>query len=169
VELRENAEVLAAIRRHRGMLEPLEVLPPDAFAALPCQLLHGDFHDQQVLFAGDRVSALVDWEIWHADPKIWELIRSLAFSELLETPLLEPYLEGYGRHVRLSEEECRLGWQLWWQTRVVGLWVWGAYYLEGHSRVRQHFPAVTAELELVADVGRRERCEERFMAGVLGR
>lgn len=75
----EPALVVEGIEQQRRMLEEWEVLPPEAFAALPCQVLHGDFHDQQALFIGDEVTAIVDWEIWHTDPRAWELVRSLAF------------------------------------------------------------------------------------------
>jgi homoserine kinase type II len=63
--------VLDGLRRQRGLLEDLEVWTPDRFASLPCQVLHGDFHDQQALFVDDVVSAIVDWEIWHTDPRAW--------------------------------------------------------------------------------------------------
>jgi homoserine kinase type II len=158
--------VLAAISRHRAMLQSLDILPPEAFAELPCQLLHGDFHDQQVLFEGDEISALVDWEIWHADPRAWELIRSLAFSRLLESPRMEDYLRGYGLHVRMTERECHLAWKLWWQYRVVGSWVWAAYFLQGNERVREFFPETIRGLDLVADRDRRRAIEDRFLAAM---
>jgi homoserine kinase type II len=167
--LKADAEewILAGIRKQRAMLAALELAPPEAFAALPCQLLHGDFHDEQVLWDGDRVSAVVDWEIWHTDPRAWELVRSLAFSQLLESPLLEEYLAGYRQHVRLSEYECRLALKLWWQSRVVGLWVWAAYFIERNERVRKVFPSVIADLELVSDPARRAAIEERLLSAAL--
>ncbi|MEO6043193.1 MAG: phosphotransferase [Tepidiformaceae bacterium] len=141
--------IIEGMERQRRLLESTDVEPPEHFASLPCQLLHGDFHDQQVLFAGDGIRAVVDWEIWHSDPRAWELIRSLAFSQLLDSPLLEDYLAGYREHVQLSEGELQLALTLWFQSRLVGLWAWWAYLMEGNERVEEFFPSMLAELDLV--------------------
>ena len=157
-----------AVTKQRETLEALDVLPPEAFAGLPCQVLHGDFHDHQVLWQGDSIAALVDWEIWHTDPRVWELVRSLAFTRILGEPLMADYLAGYRAHVSLTEDECRLGIRMWWQSRVVGLWAWAAYFLQGNTRVDRFFPAMIAESDLIADEAWRKGVEERFVAGALG-
>ncbi len=154
------AEVLETQRR---MLDATDVLPPEAYASLPCQLLHGDFHDQQALFARDEVSAIVDWEIWHADPRAWELVRSLAFSKLLTSPRLDDYLAGYRQHVQLSEPEARMAMRLWFQSRVVGLWAWWAYLMEGNDRVAAFFPDMIAELDRIATPGWTESATDRLV------
>lgn len=155
--------ILAGLRRQLAMLEALDVLPPQAFDSLPLQLLHGDFHDQQVLWRGDEISAVVDWEIWHAEPRVWEVVRSLSFSLLLDDTNLQDYLGGYREHVQLSPNEVSLGLQLWWQSRVVGLWAWAAYFLQGNERVKAFFPEMIAELDRVADESWRESVKERFI------
>lgn len=157
-----------ALAKQQAMLDALEVAPPSAFASLPAQVLHGDFHDHQVIWDGDAIAAVVDWEIWHADPRVWELVRSLAFSQLLDSPLMEEYVAGYREHVQLSEAECRLGLKLWWQSRVVGVWVWSAYFLQGNARVAKFLPAIAMELERVADDAWRARIEERFVRAATG-
>jgi homoserine kinase type II len=143
--------IVDGIRRQRELLDAFEVQRPDYFSSLPCQLLHGDFHDQQVLFEGDRVTALVDWEIWHTDPRAWELVRSLAFSKVLDSPLLEDYVAGYRDHIHLSEDEVRLTLKLWFQSRLVGLWAWWAYVVEGNDRVKDFFPEAIRDVERVSD------------------
>lgn len=167
-ERREPAWIVEGLRKQRRMLEDLEVLPPEAFAALPAQLLHGDFHDQQALFEGDEVSAIVDWEIWHADPRAWELIRSLAFSRLLGTSLMEAYLAGYREWIRPAPAECELALRLWWQSRVVSVWAWWACLVEGNERVRPFFPAMVEELDRVADAGWRSAMADRFVRAAAG-
>jgi homoserine kinase type II len=163
---RERGEaewIVAGIESQRRMLDALDVLPPEAFASLPCQVLHGDFHDQQALFVGDEVSAIVDWEIWHTDPRAWELARSLAFSTLFPSPRLEDYLAGYREHVRLGEDEVRLAMRNWFQSRVVGLWAWWAYLMEGNDRVAAFFPEMIAELERMATPGWTKSVTERVL------
>lgn len=164
----EESWLVEGIETQLRLLDGWDVLPPEAFASLPAQVLHGDFHDQQVLWDGDDIAAVVDWEIWHTGARVWELVRSLSFSLLLDSPLLEDYLDGYRRFVTLSEAECRLGLQLWWQSRVVGCWAWQACFLEGNQRVRDFFPEMVRGLERVADPARRSAIEERFVRAACG-
>ena len=163
----EEAWVVDGLRRQARLIEAWEVVPAGYFADLPCQLLHGDFHDQQVIWDGARVAAVVDWEVWHLDPRIWELIRALAFSRVLDSPLLVDYLAGYRMHVTLSERECRLGLRLWWQLRVLGLGAWSAYLLEDNERVREFLPGDVGDLEQARDSAWRASVEERFVAAAL--
>lgn len=167
---RSGAEtwVLGALAKQQALLEAMDVAPPKSFQSLPAQVLHGDFHDHQVLWEGDAIAAVADWELWHTDPRVWEVIRSLSFSQLLDTPLLEEYLAGYREHVSLSEGECRLGLRLWWQSRVVGLWAWSAYFLQGNTRVAKFLPAMAEELGRVADEAWKARIEERFVRAATG-
>ncbi|MBE0610288.1 MAG: phosphotransferase [Dehalococcoidia bacterium] len=164
-----DRRVQAVIAKQVKALELLEVLPPEAFAALPAQLLHGDFHDQQVIWQGESIVAIVDWEMWKTDVRVWELVRSLAFSNLLDSPLMEEYLAGYREHIRLSEEECRLGLRLWWQSRLVGLWVWAAYFLQGNERVRSLFPAAIEDVNRATDEPWKAALEDRFVRAALAR
>jgi homoserine kinase type II len=155
---------MAAMERQLTLLERAEVLPPRAFAGLPSQLLHGDFHDQQALFAGDRVTAVVDWEIWHVDSRACELVRSLAFSQLLDSPNLEAYLAGYRRFVRLTPGEVTLALRLWFQSRLTGLWLWYAYLVEGNERLEGFFAESARQLELQADPAWVRALSQRVVA-----
>lgn len=155
--------ITEGMERQRGLLESTDVKTRKHFASLPCQMLHGDFHDQQVLFEGDRVTAVADWEIWHTDPRAWELVRSLAFSQLLDSPLLIDYLRGYRQHIQPSEDEMQLALTLWFQSRFVGLWAWWAHLKEGNERVKHFFPAILAELELIADERWTESIRDRVV------
>lgn len=163
-----DSRVLAAIARQTEALQSLDVLPPEAFASLPAQLLHGDFHDQQVIWHGESIVAVVDWEMWRTDLRVWELVRSLAFSNLLDSPLMEQYLAGYREYILLSEEECRLGLRLWWQSRLVGLWVWAACFLQGNERVRSLFPAAIEDVDRATDEPWKAALEDRFVRAALG-
>lgn len=164
-ERHEPADVQDALAVQRGLLETTTIEPPEYFASLPCQFSHGDFHAEQVICADDAtVKAVVDWELYQHTPRVWEVIRSLSFSQLLHTPDAETYLRGYRQHVQLLEDEIRVGVQLWWQSRVNGAWVWYAHFLQGNERVRQLFPGVVPELQQLADAGARERLAGRLIA-----
>jgi aminoglycoside phosphotransferase (APT) family kinase protein len=74
-ELRPGAE---------DLLKRLEDVPPD----LPPVLVHGDFRLGNVLFAGERACAVVDWEIWSAgDPRV-DLGWFLLFADHRNFPAL---------------------------------------------------------------------------------
>ena len=107
--------------------------------------------------------AVVDWEIWHTDARAWELIRSLSFSKLLDSPRLEEYLAGYGEHVRLTEDELQLALTLWFQSRLVGLWAWWAYVMEGNERVARFFPAMLTEFDHISDMDWQESVRSRVV------
>ena len=94
--------------------------------------------------------------------RAWEVIRSLSFSGLLHTQRLEDYLRGYGQHGSLTEDECRLGVELWWQSRVTRAWVWSAYFLQGNERVAAFMPGIVPELERLADPVMRQDLVERL-------
>jgi len=121
-----------------------------------------------VIWSGEDVVAIVDWELFGPNPRIWELIRSLAFSKLLGTAGMAPYITGYRRFVQLDEDECRLGLQLWWQSRVVGVWAWAAHFLQGNERVRSFLPEVAAELARVADAAWKLKVEAQLIEAACG-
>ena len=167
-ERRMEASVEAAIAFQRKLLERTQLEPPSSFASLPCQLTHGDYHDQQVLLAADdTAAAVVDWELYQVTARVWEVIRALSFSALLHTSRLEDYLRGYRQYASLTEDECRLGVQLWWQSRVNGVWVWSAYFLQGNERVAAFIPGIVPELERLADPVVRQDLVGRLTKGAM--
>ncbi len=141
----EHRAVVEVLSFQRQLLESGAARSFSELSDLPCQLLHGDFHDQQVLLDDDAsVVAVVDWELIRPAARVWELIRSLSFSHVLETDLLEHYVSGFRRHVALTEDECRGGIELWWQTRLHGTWVYEAYFLEQNDRTGPLFEETVA-------------------------
>ncbi|OPX44958.1 homoserine kinase [Ruminiclostridium hungatei] len=79
---------------------------------LPHQLVHGDLNGSNVLADRDgNITALLDFEFVTRDLRVMEL--SVCLSEIINMKQsslwgqLEAFLEGYGRFVRLSEEEAR--------------------------------------------------------------
>lgn len=166
-EVGASSDVLEALALQRQLLETEE---PSAFAEfdwLPSQLLHGDFHDQQVLLGEDAsIIGVVDWEMTQRAARVWELIRSLRFSRLLETELLESYLVGFRNHVMLTEEECRVGVEFWWQNRLHSTWVHRAYFLEGNERVAELLPSTDQHLRSFADPHQRTHIADRLVAAL---
>ena len=161
----EDRAVLEAIEFHRRLLEGDVARPFSEIGELPCQLLHGDLHDEQVLLAeDDSVVGVVDWELTRVAARVWELIRSRSFSGVLETHLPDHYLRGFRGHVQLTEQECRGGIELWWQTRLHGTWVYEVYFLEGNDRVRPLLGETDRHLRRFADETWRTQIADRLVA-----
>jgi hypothetical protein len=64
---------------------------------------------------------------------------------------MEDYLAGYREHIALAEQEARLAVKLWFQSRLVGVWVWWAYLVEGNDRLRDFFPETIRDVERAVD------------------
>lgn len=156
--------LVEAMSFQRQVLETEAPRPFAEFEWLPCQLLHGDFHDQQVLLNADEtVAGIVDWELTQVASRVWELLRSLAFSRVLETDLLEHYVRGFSRYVSLAEDECRAGVEFWWQNRLHGSWVYGAYLFDGNERVVELFEETDRHLRRFADERWRAQIADRLV------
>jgi Ser/Thr protein kinase RdoA (MazF antagonist) len=60
-----------------------EAPPPDAFAWLPQQVIHGDFYPPNLLCDPTGVPiAVLDWEFATVRPRIWDVARAIAFTFL---------------------------------------------------------------------------------------
>lgn len=65
----------------RPILE--ETPPPEAFAWLPRQVIHGDCYPQNILCdAAGAPVALLDWEFATVRPRVWDIARMVAFTFL---------------------------------------------------------------------------------------
>ena len=114
---------------------------PEAFARLPAQLLHGDFHERNLFFSQQgQVEHVVDWELTGHGPRAWELIRALDIALQLRTDLdaggarLRSFVEGYASVAPLTREECVAMPDLYWAARVHSLWVYEEHYRKGSAR-----------------------------------
>ena len=57
--------------------------PPDAFAWLPRQVIHGDFYPPNLLCNPPGTSiAVLDWEFATVRPRVWDVARAIAFTFL---------------------------------------------------------------------------------------
>ncbi|MGI8687069.1 MAG: phosphotransferase enzyme family protein [Thermomicrobiales bacterium] len=57
--------------------------PPDAFAWLPQQVIHGDFYPPNLLCDPPGMPiAVLDWEFATVRPRVWDVVRAIAFTFL---------------------------------------------------------------------------------------
>jgi len=124
---RDSAELLLArllarptpfdvdrLQRLRGRSAPL--------AALPAQLIHRDFHRGNVLFTGETVSGLLDFDLVHWGPRLFDVCycASGVLSESFREPgyagywltILEAIFRAYRGSADLSTLERSLAWSM---------------------------------------------------------
>ncbi len=148
-----DQHALASFAYRRTLLAS-GVPPPAAFARLPSQLLHGDFHERNVFFTpAGQVSAVIDWELAAIGPRAWEIVRALDLA--LQAPLdleagaprLRAFIHAYAAEAPLSEAECLAMPELYWAARVHSLWVYEEHYRKGSARTDAVAMADLAGLE----------------------
>jgi len=98
--------------------------PPGAFARLPRGVIHGDFYPPNLLCdAAGEIVAVLDWEFATVRPRVWDVMRALAFT-YLGVHGEEPDRAGarqcvtaYRAAVPLTADELAAGVQLYlWRT-----------------------------------------------------
>ncbi len=80
------------------------------FAALPRGPIHGDLFRDNVLWEGDVLSALIDWESAADGPFVQDLaivLLAWCYGDDFDWPLARALVEGYGAVRSLEEEEER--------------------------------------------------------------
>jgi Ser/Thr protein kinase RdoA (MazF antagonist) len=91
-------------------------------AVLPKQLIHRDFHRGNVLFTGEAVSGILDFDLVHQGPRLFdacycasgvlsESFREAGYAEYW-LKILETIFRAYGRSARLSTHERSLAWSM---------------------------------------------------------
>lgn len=143
----EEKFILNDIQNQRAFLFS-SARPASDFGTLSRQPVHGDYHEGNVLVNGlGQVEAVVDWEMVGRLPPVFEVLRTLSYVRLLLPELLTAYLTGYQQWARLTEQECTLGVEMWWQSLLHDTWAWQRYFVEGDVRTKRFFPFVRARFQ----------------------
>lgn len=111
---RESPFDLDRLQQLLGRIEPV--------LELPSQLIHRDFHRGNVLFAGERVSGYLDFDLVHQGPRLFDVcycasgvlsegFREAGYTEYWLT-IVETIFRAYGRVTGLSPREHSLVWSM---------------------------------------------------------
>ena len=109
--------------------------PPPPLPASALQLVHGDYHDGNVLFdeTGHDVVAVLDWDRCRPWWPALEVVRCLALSFHLEPALVAAFLDGY-RLLTLADLDDAAA--IYGFERAHDLWFFRDLYLRGNERLR---------------------------------
>ncbi|GAB4330027.1 MAG: phosphotransferase [Dehalococcoidia bacterium] len=145
-------DVQRTLRRRLETLESGAARPRSDFDSLATQPAHGDFHWRNVLFdGGGQVAAVVDWDMCGRLPPVYEVLRAVSFSELLEEALLAAFLSGYRTNARIEPAVCHSGVEMWWQAQLHDTWAFRQRFIEGNRAVDPFFPDDAQRFERFSD------------------
>ncbi|MDQ2800488.1 MAG: phosphotransferase, partial [Armatimonadota bacterium] len=106
-------------------------------AGLPQQVVHGDFQETNLFFAGNEVSAVIDWDQSGLAARAWEVMRALDLMLRLAPEPCRVFLSAYRNVYALPDEELDEAAACYGVLADRNLWVYEAVYLDGNERVRQ--------------------------------
>jgi len=107
---RDVRDELAFLRCWQGKL--IEECPPRSLDALPKVWVHGDYHGRNVLFRGNRLAAIFDFDVVHRGFRIEDVAYGLfAFARMgrgspqVRTDVARLFLAEYDRAYPLTRQE----------------------------------------------------------------
>jgi homoserine kinase type II len=106
----------------------------------PAQVVHGDFHDANLFFDGERVSAVIDWEQAAFMPRGYELARACGFMFRLRPEPTLRLLQAYSAENELSPEALADGARAWGCFADHHVWPLEEVYLRGNDAARRYIP-----------------------------
>lgn len=127
-------DLLRSLRTQREWMErSLESLGSSSgFADLPQQAVHGDYTYTNLFFAGERVSAVIDWEQAYGAPTVWELVRVIDLVLGCDPSRTKHFLQGYGDYDRAQLGLAVAHYSL---LRIFDTWMPSAILEEGNTRL----------------------------------
>lgn len=108
----------------------------DELAALPQQVIHGDYTHTNLFFEKGDVSAIIDWDQSYVAPRAWEVIRTIDLVLGFAPTPTKRFLEGYWRVAALSLAELDVAAHCYGIMRGHDTWMYSAIYDQGNDRVR---------------------------------
>lgn len=155
---REHPALAAKIRtaRYRSVRELARL----GYGALSDQLVHFDFHNENLFFDGDELTALLDFDSVHLDARVADIACSIA-NDCAEPPAdiatspaaAAAFVDGYVRHTALDDVELRLiapllrGYRLAGLSRTLTAWAAGRadqVFARLHRLLDERLPALDA-------------------------
>ncbi|WP_083974975.1 phosphotransferase [Kitasatospora mediocidica] len=161
-------ELLERARRHRphgpfdqlaerrlteraALLEAYAHRRPGPEAAGPAGWVHGDFHGLNLLYRGERVVAVLDWDRLGVRPRGEEAVRAatLIFNDPvtgeLDLARVRRYARGYREAADAPAQElAAAAHRVWWE-RLNDFWMLRWRYQRADQRADQLFPAAAAQ------------------------
>ena len=101
--------------------------------AFPAQVIHGDYQDANLFFAGSEVSGVIDWDGARVMPRAFEIARACFFLCRMQPELTFAFLDGYAAVTRLDRGELEDGARAWGCFADHHVWPVEEAYLKGNA------------------------------------
>ncbi|MFD9129386.1 phosphotransferase [Kitasatospora sp. NPDC059571] len=125
---------------------------PAPTAAPPTGWTHGDFHGLNLLYRGERITAVLDWDKLGLHPTAEEAVRAatLVFNDratgVLDLSRVRTYARAYRSAAAAGTEElAAAAHRVWWE-RLNDLWMLQWHYQRGDHRADPLLPASAGQL-----------------------
>jgi homoserine kinase type II len=114
--------------------------PHSGVPRFPPQVVHGDYHDANLFFDAERVSAIIDWEQAAFLPRAYEVVRACFFMFRCMPGLTQAFLAAYRAVSGLGDAELADGAASWGCYADHHVWPVEEVYLHGNDRARRFIP-----------------------------
>jgi len=104
-------------------------------AALPAQVVHGDFQDTNLFFEGGAITGIIDWDQTHLAARASEIIRTFDLVFGFEQERCLQFSRAYRAEQPLALEELDAAAAAYDIKAAHGLWVYEELYVHGNRRV----------------------------------
>lgn len=109
---------------------------------LPAQLIHGDFHRENILCDQQRSCVITDFDKIAWGPRVYDVAKFVACTYVTQRGFhrreAEAFVEGYQSVIPLSRVEIASIPELMRALSIGATWVLEEYYLRGNDRVRPY-------------------------------
>lgn len=122
----------------------------DVIRGMPSVLAHGDFTPQNLIFTGDEVTGIVDWELARIQPRTYELLRAVCVfcksdrTEIFNTPLdidkAKRFISAYEVINPLSQEEKDKMFKLAYIASLLPYYLLSSRYIYNKDSVDRLYP-----------------------------
>ena len=124
----------AEIAWRRELLRRVGGLRPQTQAAVrPVGWTHGDLNDLNLLFTGDDVSGVLDWDRLGVRTYGLEVVRTVTLLFGADLRRTAAFVAGYRAHVAMDDEALRDAAHRRWWTLVCDAWFLRLHYDQGNS------------------------------------
>lgn len=105
----------------------------------PCddaQVIHGDYHDANLLYRGDEIAGVIDWDKAGTRSASEEVVRCVHLSFGLDGATSTAFLDGYRSRRSLSNDQLDAAAARYGYERDRSIWLFDELYVQGNERVR---------------------------------
>lgn len=105
----------------------------------PVQVIHYDCQETNVVFEGDEIAGVLDWDDSGLGPRSYDILPAMHLMLFLQPEACKAFLEGYRQSQPLLNEELVRGTAFYGLARDCSTWLYEEVYLLDNQRVRERF------------------------------